>query len=251
MEKLNKNQSPFKILMVDKDKASAEHNVARFKNAPYDFIIQHKVEEVMALVKKIKFDLIILEVELNKVDGIELCYEIKNDIIFNKNTPVIFLAEKHDDYTQLAAFDAGCDDFIPKEYKSRLIIAKVKAFLNRLYTTSNVEIGIKKFGHLEIDEEQVMVYKKGEPLKLSKKEFQLIMLLTSKPGKVFRRNFILAKIWGDDIIVGDRNIDTHIKKIRKKIGKDRIETVRGIGYKFIEPKPKEADIDKKEATSKQ
>lgn len=241
METSNKNQSPFKILMIDKDKATAEHNVARFKNAPYDFVIQYKIEDVIALVKKVKFDLIILEVELNKVDGIELCFEIKHDIIFNKNTPVIFLAEKYDDYTQLAAFDAGCDDFIPKKYKSRLISAKVSALFKRLYSNKNIELGIKKFGTLEIDEEQVMVYKKGEPLKLSKKEFQLILLLTSKPGKVFRRNFILTKIWGDDIIVGDRNIDTHIKKIRKKIGKDRIETVRGIGYKFIEPIIKEKE----------
>jgi two-component system alkaline phosphatase synthesis response regulator PhoP len=94
-------------------------------------------------------------------------------------------------------------------------------------------ISVKKYGNLEIDEDQVMVYKKGLPLKLSKKEFQLILLLTSKPGKVFRRSFILTKVWGEDIIVGDRNIDTHIKKLRKKIGKDRIQTVRGIGYKFL------------------
>jgi two-component system alkaline phosphatase synthesis response regulator PhoP len=173
-----------------------------------------------------------MEVDLNELDGIELCYEIKNDVLYKK-VPVVFLAERSDDYTQLAAYDAGCDAFIGKPSKSRLLAAKVKAVLHRCYEMEDKAISVKKYGSLEIDEEQVLVYKKGSPLKLSKKEFQLILLITSKPGKVFRRNFILAKVWGDDIIVGDRNIDTHIKKLRKKIGKDHIQTVRGIGYKFI------------------
>lgn len=120
-----------------------------------------------------------------------------------------------------------------KTSRSRLFTHRIKALLRRSYDKEEAPKEIKTFGNLEIDEEQMVIFKKGEPLKLSKKEFQLVLLLTSRPGKVFKRNYILLKVWGDDIIVGDRNIDTHIKKIRKKVGKQHIETVRGIGYKFI------------------
>ena len=132
-----------------------------------------------------------------------------------------------------AAFEAGADEFVAKTSRSRLFTHRIKALLRRSYDKEEAPKEIKTFGNLEIDEEQMVIFKKGEPLKLSKKEFQLVLLLTSRPGKVFKRNYILLKVWGDDIIVGDRNIDTHIKKIRKKVGKQHIETVRGIGYKFI------------------
>jgi two-component system alkaline phosphatase synthesis response regulator PhoP len=222
----------FKILVIDKNKESVEHNIARFKNSEYKFIECYKSKDIYNALKKEQFDLVLLEVDLPDLDGVELCYELKNDVLYKK-IPIVFLAERHDDYTQIAAYDAGCDDFIAKSSKSRLLVAKVKVILNRIYEyRDDKQISIKKYGNLEIDEDQVMVYKKGVPLKLSKKEFQLILLLTSKPGKVFRRTFILTKVWGEDIIVGDRNIDTHIKKLRKKIGKDHIQTVRGIGYKF-------------------
>ncbi|HRB93072.1 MAG TPA: response regulator transcription factor, partial [Chitinophagales bacterium] len=162
----------------------------------------------------------------------ELCWDIRMDETLSK-LPIAFYSNRSDDFTQIAAFDAGADEFISKTSRSRLLRNRIKALLRRSYLHQETAKEIKKFGNLEIDLEQVVIFKKGEPLKLSKKEFQLIDLLTSRPGKVFKRNYILLKVWGDDIIVGDRNIDTHIKKIRKKVGKQHIETVRGIGYKFI------------------
>lgn len=223
----------YHLLIFDKDKEAVQHNIARFKNTSYKFTECFKLKDFYTLLKKEQFDLIITEVDLPEIDGIELCFEIKNDPIYKK-TSVVFLSERHDDYTQIAAYDAGCDEFIAKSSKSRLLVAKVRALLNILnHANDDKHILVKKYGNIEVDEDQVMVYKKGVPLKLSKKEFQLILLLTSKPGKVFRRAFILTKVWGEDIIVGDRNIDTHIKKIRKKLGKEHIQTVRGIGYKFI------------------
>lgn len=222
----------YHIVIVDKDKSSIDHTIEKFKSGFYKFTELTKAKDLVQQIKKEKPDLVILETDLHDADGIEICFELKSDPAF-KRTPVLFFSTRGDDYTQIAAFDAGCDEFIPKVSKSRLFLARVKSLLRRFYELEDNKPTIKKFGNIEIDEEQVMICKKGEPLKLSKKEFQLIILLSSKPGKVFRRNYILTKIWGDDIIVGDRNIDTHIKKIRKKIGKEHIQTVRGIGYKFL------------------
>jgi two-component system alkaline phosphatase synthesis response regulator PhoP len=222
----------YHIVIVDKDKASIDQTIEKFKNGFFKFTEFVKTKDLVPNIKKEKPDLVILETDLNEADGIEICFELKSDPNFFR-TPVAFYSTRADDYTQIAAFDAGCDEFIGKQSKSRLFLARIKSILRRFYELEDNRPTVKKFGNIEIDEEQVMIYKKGELLKLSKKEFQLITLLSSKPGKVFRRNFILTKIWGDDIIVGDRNIDTHIKKIRKKIGKEHIQTVRGIGYKFL------------------
>lgn len=188
-------------------------------------------KELVKTAKMSKPHLILLDVNMNEVDGIETCWELKSDV-HSRILPILFISDKNEDYTQLAAYEAGADDYIIRPERSRILLAKINAWLKRCYELSSSIYQVRKFGNIEIDEEQVMVYKKGQSLKVSKKEFQLLLLLTSKPGKVFRRNNILAKIWGDDIIVGDRNIDTHIKKLRKKLGKDHIQTVRGIGYKF-------------------
>lgn len=188
-------------------------------------------KELLKMVKKEKPHLLVLDVEVEELDGIEICWELKSDP-HTQVLPIIFISDENEDFTQLAAYEAGADDFVIRPARSRILLAKINAWLKRCYEITETTGQVRKFGNIEIDEEQVMVYKKGQNLKVSKKEFQLLLLLTSKPGKVFRRNNILAKIWGDDIIVGDRNIDTHIKKLRKKLGKDHIQTVRGIGYKF-------------------
>lgn len=176
-------------------------------------------------------DLLILEHDLSPVDGVEVVMEIRDDQLFRK-LPIVFLSETIDKYTQIAAFEAGADMFIKKGTKSRLFLSMIGAILRRTYEMNESPSLVQNFGEIEIDEDQIMVYKKGKPLDLSKKEFQLLLLLASKPGKVFRRPNILKKIWGDDVIVGDRNIDTHIKKLRKKLGKEYIQTSRGMGYKF-------------------
>lgn len=232
MESNNSENRKYHILIADKDKASIETTIKAFKTEHYKFTEVIKTKDLIATIKKEKPDLLILEIDLNDSDGIEICWDIRADLTLT-SLPIAFYSNRSDDFTQITAFEAGADEFIAKGVRSRLFSNRIKALLRRSYDKEDIPKVTKTFGNLEIDEEQVVVFKKGEPLKLSKKEFQLIVLLTSRPEKVFKRAYILLKVWGDDIIVGDRNIDTHIKKIRKKIGKNRIETVRGIGYKFI------------------
>ncbi|HMV13724.1 MAG: response regulator transcription factor [Chitinophagales bacterium] len=232
MESKNQENRRFHLLIADKDKLGIDGTVKALKTENYKITEVVKSKELIAFIKKEKPDLVLLEVDLQEADGIEICWDLRADENLSK-LPIVFISDRSDDFTQIAAFEAGADDFISKSSRSRLIGNKIKAILRRCYDKEEAPKEIKKFGNIEIDEEQVVIFKKGEPLKLSKKEFQLVLLLTSRPGKVFKRNYILLKVWGDDIIVGDRNIDTHIKKIRKKLGKQHIETVRGIGYKFI------------------
>lgn len=232
MESKNPETRKFHILLADKDKAAIEQTIKAFKSENYKFTELTKTKDLIPTIKKEKPDLVILEVDLNEGDGIELCWDIRSDASLAK-LPIAIYSSRSDDFIQITAFEAGADEFISKASKSRLFAHRIKTLLRRCYEKEEVAKEIKTYGNIEIDEEQVMIFKKGEPLKLSKKEFQLVVLLTSRPGKVFKRNYILLKVWGDDIIVGDRNIDTHIKKLRKKLGKQHIETVRGIGYKFI------------------
>jgi two-component system alkaline phosphatase synthesis response regulator PhoP len=225
------SQGKYHLLVAAKSQDILEEIALSLKKGDFKLTFTTSGSEVVLLVRKESPDLVILDVEIEGMDGIETCWELKSDVA-SQNLPVVFYSERGEDFTQIAAYEAGADDYISRPSRSRLLIAKLNAILRRCYEMTEAVSQIKKFGNIEIDEEQIMVYKKGQSLKLSKKEFQLLTLLTSKPGKVFRRNNILAKIWGDDIIVGDRNIDTHIKKLRKKLGKDYIQTVRGIGYKF-------------------
>jgi two-component system alkaline phosphatase synthesis response regulator PhoP len=138
MEQSYLESKKYKILVIDKDKESVEHNIARFKNTDYKFIECYKSKDILNVIKKGAFDMILLEVDLQELDGIELCYEIKNDVLLKK-IPVVFLAERSDDYTQISAYDVGCDDFISKSSKSRLLVAKVKAMLNRVYEIQDAE----------------------------------------------------------------------------------------------------------------
>ncbi|MCB0503290.1 MAG: response regulator transcription factor [Bacteroidetes bacterium] len=223
--------TPYTILVAepnddwyDKIKQSLQkrnHEVFRVKSS----------NDVLDQCNKHNPDLLILEHDLNPVDGVEVAIEIRDDQTFRK-LPIVFLSETIDKYTQIAAYEAGADMYIKKGTKSRLFLSIIAAVLRRVYEMNDTPSMVQKFGEIEIDEEQIMVYKKGKALDLSKKEFQILLLLASKPGKVFRRPNILKKIWGDDVIVGDRNIDTHIKKLRKKLGKEYIQTSRGMGYKF-------------------
>ncbi|HNM32720.1 MAG TPA: response regulator transcription factor [Chitinophagales bacterium] len=232
MESKSSNHRKFHIFIVDKDKAGIDKTLSALKSEQYKFTEVTKIKDLPAALKKEKADLVVLDVDLNDADGVELCWDIRAEASLAK-LPIVFYSERADDFTQIAAFEAGADEFVPKTARNRLYASRIKAVLRRSYDKEETPKEIKRFGNIDIDEEQVIIFKKGEPLKLSKKEFQLVLLLTSQPGKVFKRNYILLKVWGDDIIVGDRNIDTHIKKIRKKLGKQHIETVRGIGYKFI------------------
>lgn len=176
--------------------------------------------------------LIILDVMMPEMDGIATCEEIKQ-IPALKNSLVIFLTARGEDYSQIAGFDAGADDYVTKPIKPKLLISRVKALLRRYQDDKNTitpeQLEVKDF---VIDSERFIVINKGKEIILPKKEFELLRLLASKPNKVFSREEIFSKIWGDNVIVGDRTIDVHVRKIREKIGIENITTVKGVGYKF-------------------
>jgi two-component system alkaline phosphatase synthesis response regulator PhoP len=166
-----------------------------------------------------------------EMDGVATCEEIKQ-IPELKNTLVIFLTARGEDYSQIAGFEAGADDYVTKPIKPKLLISRVKALLRRYQDKNDStpdQLEVKDF---VIDSERFIVINKGNEIILPKKEFELLRLLASKPNKVFTREEIFSKIWGDNVIVGDRTIDVHVRKIREKIGIENITTVKGVGYKF-------------------
>jgi two-component system alkaline phosphatase synthesis response regulator PhoP len=174
--------------------------------------------------------LIVLDVMMPGMDGIATCEAIRQEPSL-KNTLIIFLTARGEDYSQIAGFDAGADDYVTKPIKPKLLISRVNALLRRHHETSN-PIEEQSLADLTIDSEKFLIIMKGVEMILPKKEFELIRLLASKPNKVFTREEILSKVWGEDVVVGDRTIDVHIRKIREKVGIENIRTVKGVGYKF-------------------
>lgn len=179
--------------------------------------------------KVFKPDLIILDVMMPQMDGIEVCEVLRKTPGF-ESTLICFLTARAEDYSQIAGLDAGADDYISKPVKPRVLISRINAILRRKSLTIAQEEEMVE--DLVINREKYMVYKDGEALHLPKKEFELLALLASRPDIVFERDQILEKVWGSDIVVGDRTIDVHVRKLREKIGDKYIKTVKGIGYKF-------------------
>jgi len=179
--------------------------------------------------KKQQPDLILLDVMMPGMDGIEVCSELRRDENF-ENTIIAFLTARNEDYSQIMGLENGADDYIAKPIRPRVLIARLKALLRRTKVDEGGKVITVR--DLEIKMDEIAVYKDGVPIKLVKKEFELLVLLTSRPGKVFSRDEIFRKVWGADLIVGERTIDVHIRKLREKIGSDYISTVKGIGYKF-------------------
>ena len=163
-----------------------------------------------------------------EMDGIEACEIIRNDSEIG-NTLIAFLSARGEDYSQVAGFNAGADDYITKPIKPKLLKSKIKSLLRRI---SNDEAELIKLGSLIIDKSSYKVSLNGKGISLPKKEFELLFLLSLKPGKVFKRQFILESVWGKDVVVGDRTIDVHIRKLREKIGDSYFKTIKGVGYKF-------------------
>ncbi len=185
--------------------------------------------EGIQVAKKVSPHIIILDLMMPKLDGIETCRELRQMPEF-KNTIIAFLTARDEDYSQIAGFEVGADDYITKPIKPRVFISRIRALLRRM-ETDNGHAKLK-VGDIEIDRERYMVVKAGAEIQLPRKEFELMSLLVSKPGRVFKREEILSKVWGNDTIVGDRTIDVHIRKLREKIGEDYFKTIKGIGYKF-------------------
>lgn len=182
--------------------------------------------------RKVKPDLIILDIMMPEMDGVEVCRQLRSEDQF-KNTIIAFLTARDEDYSQIAALDVGGDDYITKPIRPRVLISRVKALLRRSSRKENdIQDEIINAGDLVINKEQILVFRGEERIELAKKEFELLSLLVSKPGKVFTRDEIFNKIWGTDVIVGNRTIDVHIRKLREKLGNDYIKTIKGVGYKY-------------------
>ena len=219
----------FKILLVDDEPDIVEIISYSLKNANYDVYSASNGLEAIKLAKSIKPDLIILDVMMPEMDGIEACEIIRKDQVVG-NTLITFLSARGEDYSQIAALNAGADDYITKPIKPKVLLSKVKSLLRRI---SNDQNEIIEFKNLKIDKTGYRVFVEKNEISLPRKEFELLFLLASKPDKVFKRDFILESIWGKDVIVGDRTIDVHIRKLREKIGSSYLKTIKGVGYKFI------------------
>ena len=221
-----------KILLVDDEPDILEILKYNLSSQGYQiYTAKNGIEGVEKAKKKIPH-LIILDVMMPEMDGIEACEIIRNTKGL-ENTIITFLTARGEDYSQVAGFDAGADDYITKPIKPKLLVSKIKALLRRLSEDKNLSEDILKVGNIEINREEYKVINKGAEIILPRKEFELLALLASKPDKVFKREVILDKVWGQEVVVGGRTIDVHIRKLREKIGDDHFKTVKGVGYKFV------------------
>lgn len=221
----------YRILLVDDEEDILNFLSYNLKKEGYEVFTALNGHDGIALAKKHKPHLTVLDVMMPEMDGIETCRMIREDKDL-AGLLIVFLSARSEDYTQIAGFDSGADDYITKPVKPRVFISRIKALLRRLGNSAPKTEKVLEFGDIKIDLEKYLVFKKETEIMLPKKEFKLLELLVSKPGKVFTREFILEKIWGDEVVVGDRTIDVHIRKLREKLGEDNIRTVKGVGYKF-------------------
>lgn len=225
---VEKNQQ-FKILVVDDEPDILEFIEYNLKREGYSVALASNGQEGIDKATENTPDLIILDVMMPLLDGIEACRRLREKEQF-KNTFIVFLTARSEEYSEIAGFNVGADDYISKPIKPRVLISRINAILRRKAPTeTSTRISI---GNLEIDRESYSVKRDGVKIPMAKKEFELLHLLAGKPGKVFTRENILEKVWGDDVLVVDRTIDVHIRKIREKLGDAYISTVKGVGYKF-------------------
>jgi two-component system alkaline phosphatase synthesis response regulator PhoP len=220
------------ILLVDDEPDILEFLSYNIRKEGYKVFTASNGEEAIRLTQQLNPSLIILDVMMPKMDGIETCQVIRKDL--NLAQPLIaFLTARAEDYAQIAGFEAGGDDYISKPIRPRLLISKIEALLRRLEKSGGIEVNQGERA-IKIDREKFTVEIEGNELLLPKKEFELLELLASRPGKVYNREQILAIVWGNETIVGERTIDVHIRKLREKLGDDYIRTIKGIGYTFNE-----------------
>lgn len=221
-----------RILLVDDEPDILEIIGYNLSAEGYQIITAETGIEGVKRAKKEKPHLIILDVMMPEMDGIEACEQIRK-VPDLSHTIITFLTARGEDYSQVAGFDAGADDYITKPIKPKVLVSKVKALLRRLKEDDRDD-GILKIGNLVINREEYKITVKGKELLLPRKEFELLFLLATKPNKVFKRDEILDQVWGNDVIVGGRTIDVHIRKLREKVGDKKIKTIKGVGYKFVD-----------------
>lgn len=220
------------ILLVDDEPDILEIVGYNLTQEGYSIVTAENGLKAINQAKKHKPHLIILDVMMPEMDGIEACEKLRAIPELSQSI-ITFLTARGEDYSQLAGFEAGADDYITKPVKPKVLISKVKALLRRFRESEETPKNLK-LGNLVINREEYKVIKDKQEMLLPRKEFELLALLASKPGKVFKREEILDNVWGNEVIVGGRTIDVHIRKLREKIGNDRFKTVKGVGYKFVE-----------------
>ncbi|MFD2871509.1 response regulator transcription factor [Mucilaginibacter ximonensis] len=220
-----------KILIVDDEPDILELIEYNLKKEGYQVFLARNGQEAVTEAKRSLPDLIVLDIMMPKMDGIEACRIMRTMPEF-KNTFMVFLTARSEEYSEIAGFNVGADDYIAKPIKPRALVSRINAILRRNAPAEEVSDNKLEIGDLVIDREAYLVYKNGEKVVLAKKEFELLYLLASKPGKVYTREVILKNIWEDSVVVTNRTIDVHIRKLREKLGDDIVATVKGVGYKF-------------------
>ena len=219
-----------KILVVDDDKDIVEILKYNLKNSGYSVKSANNGIEAIKKAKKFLPDVILMDVMMPEMSGIEACSEIK-EINELSNTIIIFLSARSEDYTQISAYDAGADDYISKPIKPKVLLKKIFNIAKKINSEKNLS-QILNLGNIIINKEEYVVYKDKNEIILPRKAFELLFLLASKPERVFKREEIMNHVWGTQVVVGDRTIDVHIRKLREKIGEKHIRTIKGVGYKF-------------------
>lgn len=225
-------KTEIKILLVDDEPDILEIVSYNLASEGYQVVTAKNGLEAVKKAKKERPQLIILDVMMPEMDGIEACELIRKIPELNE-TIITFLTARGEDYSQVAGFDAGADDYITKPIKPKVLVSKVKALLRRVKEEETTD-AVLKIGSLIINREEYKISHKGKEINLPRKEFELLSLLATKPNKVFKREEILDKVWGNEVVVGGRTIDVHIRKLREKIGDSCFKTIKGVGYKFVD-----------------
>jgi len=220
-----------KILIVDDEPDILEFLRYNLQKEGYTVITASDGKQAIVVAEKEKPNLILLDIMMPELDGVETCRLLRSKKEFN-DTPIAFLTARDEDYSQITALDVGGDDYITKPVRPRILVSRINALLRRADRTSTEDLEILELHDLIIDKQKVMVFRAGTPVELPRKEFQILWLLANRPGRVFTREEIFDKIWGNDVIVGNRTIDVHIRKLREHLGEEYIKTMKGIGYKF-------------------
>ena len=225
-------KSDIKILCVDDEPDILEILKYNLSNEGYNVSTAADGKSAIKMAYNISPNLIIMDIMMPKMDGIEACEKLRSDEKFN-DTIIMFLTARGEDYSHVAAYDAGADDYVTKPVKPKVLVSKVKGLLRRLKKVIANDINEIVFDDIKIDREKYKVYISNNVLNLPRKEFELLYLLASKPDKVFKREKIMETVWGSEVVVGDRTIDVHIRKLREKVGDKYFKTIKGVGYKFV------------------